>query len=696
MGSPKIKYKYMKIKNLILVFLLFAAVQMTAQDEKKYTTYIVKSGETLRSIAKKVGCKYREIKNLNPDVDKKRPPVNTTLVIPNKNYGKLVIKDLKPVKNEIYYLVEPGNTFFSIAKKYNVPILALKEANPITSEGLKPGMRLRIPSQDEFTIKPKASKLKLYEVKKGDTKWNIASKNEISVAELERINPTIKKALKVGDKIWIPATENISEDDLVVDESLFIYHVVQQGEGLFRIAVMYDTTQEKIKEMNPEATKKLRTGMLLKIPAKKKDKFLTHEVVKGDNFFNLTHRYEVSEADLLALNPNLDEGIKLGMLLKIKPILVMSTPKLEKNLLIDSISYSRPIQVSFLMPLKLNKKVANSKKDKQLRNISTDFYMGAEIAIDSLRKQGLQVQTHVYDTENNPTVLYNILQYPELQKSDIIIGPFFMGNAKRVAEELPNTPIFTPSNKNTYNSNSNLIKASVTETEITNSLTYYLKEKHQQEKIIIIPDTLITNITKANRIKQLLLEQDSIKDITIIAPTRNKKKPDQVYMDKKNLQKSIKKNGKTWVILVSDIKIISSDIVNTYGVLAKDNKIQLFTTKVFDSFEHIDYQMLGNLSWSFPTTQFTDLSNNSVANFKRKYNSKNYTQPSKYSFTGFDITYDSLIRFNLSDDFTEGLEAGISTRLSQKFDYQTINNSYNNKGVLMITFNKDLDYTLLE
>lgn len=686
----------MKIRNYILVLLLLLAVQINAQKARKYTTYVVKSGETLRSIAKKVGCRYKEIKNLNPDVDKRHPAVNTTLVVPNKNYGKPVIRDIIPVKKEIYHIVEAGNTFYSIAKKYNVPIIAIKNANPLTSEGLKPGMKLRIPSQEEITVKTKPAKLALYKVKKGDTRWNIASKNKITVSELERINRGLKNGLKIGDNIWIPIKEEVSntENEIEKDESLFVYHVVKKGEGLFRIAVLYQTTQDEIIRLNPEATKKLRTGMLLKIPAKKKDEFLTHEVVKGDTFFNITRKYEVTESDLFKLNPSLKDGLKIGMLLNIKPLEIDSI-QTEENILVDPISFTKPvINLSFLLPLKADKKVDLSKKESKLRNICTDFYMGAEIAMDSLRKQGLYINNHVYDTKNDPSIVYNLLQNDALKESDLVIGPFFIGNAKRVASKLSDIPVFTPSNKQTINSNENLIKASVSQTETTYYLIKYLKEKYSGEKIIIVTDTNSVNHREVNRIKQLLLQHDSINQVSIIKPSRNKKNPDQVYMDKKELQKSIIKDKKTWIILLSDLKVISSDIVNTYGVMASKESIQLFTTKAFDSFKYIDYQLLGQLSWSFPTNQFTELKNNEVASFKKKYYNLNYEQPSKYAFMGFDMAYDSLIRIALGDNYSEGLEAGKSLRLSQKFDYVKTNKGYDNKGVFMVTFNKDLDYNL--
>lgn len=693
----------MNTRNLLIILLLFITFQAFSQDAKKYTTYVVKSGETLKSIAKKVGCKVKEIRNLNPDVDKKKPATNTTLVIPNKNFNKPIIKSSKnPSVKIVVHEVKTGDTFYGIAKKYNVTIQSIKDANPTASEGLKTGQKLRIPPENEFTIQPKSGKVVFYKVKKGDTKWRIATLHNISVVELERINPGLQGELKENENIWVPASDVVSEEVkntyLQKQDDLFIYHTVKQGEGLFRIAVFYDTTQEEIERLNPEATKKLRPGMLLKIPGKKKSEFLLHEVTKGDTYFSLTRKYNVSKEGLISRNPSLQDGLKVGMQLKIKPLLSDETA-LPYKLLKDSISEIKTIHLSFLMPLKVDQKIdLNSKNDSQLRTICTDFYMGAEMAIDSLRKQGLTVVHHVYDTKNDPMVIYNLLKDDKLKNSDLLIGPFFFENAQKVAKELPKTPIVTPlfSKKQIKDYHKNLIKAAVNNSENLNKLTNYLKNKYTDQKIIIVVDKSKENTAIVKVLKQSLMQNDSISNITVIAPSHNKKKPEEIYMSKKKLEESISEKGDNWVILVSDNKIVTSDTVNTYGVMANDHDIHLFTVKEFDELEHLDFQYLGLLNWSYPSVQFNNIKSESVVKFNKDFYDINHEHPSPYAYTGFDLTYDTLVRMSLSEDLSTGLESGISHRLAHHYDYEKTNKGYFNKGVMMIGFNKDLEFKVLE
>ncbi len=695
--------KIFKMKRILLLIGLFVMIGQTpvfAQNAKKYTTYIVKSGESLKSIAKKIGCKVKEIKNLNPDVDKK-PRVNTTLVVPNKNFGKVrVTHHTNPTEKVQVHKVKQGDTYFGIAKKYNVTIQSIKDANPgVVKDGLHPGQQIRIPNKSEFTLQPEAGKVVFYKVEKGDTKWRIATMHKITVAELERINPDLKGELKENDNIWVPAPKEAPDEVKNTfkqeQDSIHIYHLVKQGEGLFRIAVMYDTTQDEIKKLNPEATKKLRPGMLLKIPGKKKNKFLVHEVVKGDTYYSLTRTYDISKKDLLRLNPELTEGLQVGLLIKIKEI-----PNPDASLLKDSITPDKTLYISFLMPLMDDVRIdleANNSSTR-LRNICTDFYMGAKLAIDSLEKRGLAINYHFYDTKNDITQIYKLLQLEDIKNSDAIIGPFFFENAQKIAGELRDMPIITPlySKKQEIDHHKNLIK-SVEKDELLDGLMAYLKTHYKHQKVIIATDDTKENIASGIRIGNFLKAQDSLCNLQYIKPIHNKKHPEDIYMDKEELEKSITEGEKTWVILLSDKRVITSDLVNSYGVLAHDNPIRLFTTKEFEDFGYLDYHYLGALDWTFPSAQFNLLNTEANHIFIEKYKKLNHALPSNFSYNGYDITYDMLIRLSGYDNIIEGLEAGKSNRLSRQFNYiKTKKGDYRNKGVLLVHFNKDLNFDIAE
>lgn len=97
-------------------------------------------------------------------------------------------------------------TLWGISKKYNVTVDELKKANPLLeTEGLKIGQKIIIPSDNPTTndkpvIQEIVSKeVELFrEVKAKETKYGISKEYGITVAELERQNPSIKGKVPVG------------------------------------------------------------------------------------------------------------------------------------------------------------------------------------------------------------------------------------------------------------------------------------------------------------------------------------------------------------------------------------------------------------------------------------------------------------------------------------------------------------------
>ena len=694
--------KMIKHTFLLTLALLFS-IAFQAQDARKYTTHIVKEGEKLKDIAKKYDCKVKEIKDLNPDVDEENLMVNTALVVPNnkkekENKKTETVKETTPTENQVnIHIVETGQTVYGICKKYNVTMHALREANHLTSDTLTPGQKLRIPSQSEFMVKPSEQKVEFYQVKKGDTKWRIATLYNITVSELDALNPELQGELQENQYIWVPSKEievkeEVKDSFQQEQDPSFIYHVVKEGEGLFRIAVLYSTTQEEIEKLNPEAVKLLRPGMLLKIPGKKKDKFVTHVVEKGDTFYNLTRKYKVSEESLLLINPELKEGLKLGTTIFIKPIgeakNTFESPKFSNN---------NELKVSFLMPMMSDSTYAfgRNTNDSKLRTIVADYYLGAKMAIEELEKKGIQIDFHVYDTKNDVEVIQNLLKQNSIQESDVIIGPFFFDKAEMVAEVLKDVPVIVPlySKKQESNHQPNLIKTGIDEKNTIDALGEYLVDYYKNQKIILISDFTAQNISDQQKLEKILKEHNV--PFQNINPTKNAKNESVLYINKTSLLGGIAKEKETWVVLMSENLSVNSEVISTYG-MNNNGKIRLFTNIQMKKLENINFNHLADLKWTFPAVYFDEVNNKEIEAFKTQFREKNYAFPESFAFSGYDVTYDILSRI-ATGDLINSLDNEKSMRLTRSFDFQkTEHSDYINTGVLMYMLNADFEYELVK
>ena len=199
---------------------------------------------------------YSVIRNTNP---------NETIIFEypyKKNYEKTIdiIVDtiVKYLTTGKIYTVIKGDSLYKIAQKYHTTVDELKKLNNLSSSNLTIGMKLKIPTSSSTTNNEEMSpstKTYTYQVKKGDTLYQIAKKNNTSVAKLKKLNNLSSNTLTIGQTLLIPSSE----------EEYFIYIVVR-GDTLYQIAEKNNTTIDEIKKLNNLTTNTLKIGQTLNIP----------------------------------------------------------------------------------------------------------------------------------------------------------------------------------------------------------------------------------------------------------------------------------------------------------------------------------------------------------------------------------------------------------------------------------------------
>jgi LysM repeat protein len=575
----------MKVFKLLMLLIFFTTLTACGQ-QKKYVSYTVKKGETIKSIAKDNGIKTKDLLRLNPDVSRK-PSANTVIIIPNNK------KQTSEVKTDntkgLTHKVKRKETLFSIAKKYNVTVDELKEANSLTGNKLSVGRIISIP------------KAKVVEV--------------------------------------VEVVEEVVEEDY--------------------------------------------------------SNFVIHTVEKGDTVYNLTKRFNLSEEELKAMNPQLEiDGLKLGMILKLGE----KTEDAVVNLFIDEIT-DKPLNVVLMLPYKLNNTSdygTQFKKNNSLINIVTDFHSGVLMAVDSLKSQGMNVNLKVMGTENSMSKLASIVNANDFNNTDAVIGPLFLKNARFISKKLSNIPVIAPmySKNQSSVSGGDLVKVAPDKRLVEEKLINHLLDTYAGEKIIISGDDSPSSASKIARLSSKLKMHDSINEIVVI-------KPEKGYIDRERFQKVIDTlpvERKNWVILVGNDNITTNDVVNNLGVISKEKaKIQLFSFDFGSNFSNVSNDQLERLNFTYPSSEFIDDLNKETKRFNKKYRSKYYRYPTQYAIKGFDVTYDALLRLANYDSFNDGANAGVSQRIGSKFDYnKKLFGSQENNGVFLIQYQKGLKLKSIE
>lgn len=215
------------------------------------------------------------------------------------NYEKLaeaVVKSIanyagvsySPANMEGYYIVKKGDSLWSIASKNNTTVDNIKKLNNLSSNNLSVGQVLKL-SYDAKKEDIKESNI--YTVKKGDSLWLIANKYGTTVDELKSANKLKSNTLSIGQTLIIPEKkENTNK----------ISYVVKKGDSLWLIANKYDTTVEKIKSTNNLKGNTLSIGQVLVIPSS--SEFITYTVKKGDSLWLIANKYNTTVDNIKKLN----------------------------------------------------------------------------------------------------------------------------------------------------------------------------------------------------------------------------------------------------------------------------------------------------------------------------------------------------------------------------------------------------------
>ncbi len=173
-------------------------------------------------------CKPKEEKKVEVMPPPVLPPLTNEVVLPPPGTGitSTVLTNLPPpfppsLTNDVpvpptpgitrEHVVTKGDNFSTISKKYSVGVSSIAKANPgVDSSRLKIGQKLSIPAVDSTTPKTvkgsgSATAADAYVVKSGDTLGRIAREHKTTVKSLREANHLKTDAIKVGQKLKLPA-----------------------------------------------------------------------------------------------------------------------------------------------------------------------------------------------------------------------------------------------------------------------------------------------------------------------------------------------------------------------------------------------------------------------------------------------------------------------------------------------------------
>lgn len=601
----------------------------------------------------------------------------------------------------------------------------------------------------------------LHSVKKGQTAYGISKMYDVTVSEVFENNPEAKSGLQIGQDLYIPVKgeEQVTNNDVkdviqntddkeittevkdvikpekLLEDTTKIVHKVQTGETMYAIAKKYGVSLNDLMEANGKNTS-IQPGDELIIPVERADKnnvvvpihkdpintsvaagdsVVLHKVKKGDTFYSLSKEYNVTGQDIRNANDGLPKGLQLGETIKIiveKKVPVTGNIVPENIIAVyDSTSRVETVyDVAIMLPYMLDENDQFRAKcppvgDCPFYNytmMAINFERGIMMAVDSLRKAGLSVNIHVYDTEKDTGVVSSILSKPEMAKMDLIFGPLYPRQIKMVAEyakehKIQNIIPVPVSNKALYNNPYISKYVASTPTQVK-KLGEFVARQYPKANIIAIKNK--DDDQDAYYFEEFV---NSFNEAAASVPgilTKQVKTAEMSTSSKLTAVESKLSDTALNIIVVPSedlghvsnfvTKLVATSNRNPYS----NYRYQIIGLEDWVGFETIDEKYKSRFNLNVVTAGFIDYNDPQVKYFVKTFRSEYGVDPDKYAIHGFDVAYTNLAGLLLyGTAYAQNYHLLNTDGFASGSGYVTVEqgSGYENQAVYFLEYN---DYTV--
>ncbi|MEF2231807.1 MAG: LysM peptidoglycan-binding domain-containing protein [Pseudodesulfovibrio sp.] len=251
----------------------------------------VPGGTDLLALARAGGMTWDEFHDMNPAFRRQVSPphMKATAYLPldkaDKMMAYLADPGSRPFAGYAQHKVRNGESWWSISRRYDVPVAVLKSVNSQQSNTLRTGQMIMVPggksgravaasAADEAPARAKtrayAAKRGNYVVRSGDTLWNISRRFGTAVSTIKQANGLRSNSLKAGQKLYIPDTSNVATKQAAKDaentKTQLVRYQVRRGDNLTSIARKFGVTVNDLRRWNSlRSSSTIYAGQRLKV-----------------------------------------------------------------------------------------------------------------------------------------------------------------------------------------------------------------------------------------------------------------------------------------------------------------------------------------------------------------------------------------------------------------------------------------------
>ncbi|WP_319590451.1 LysM peptidoglycan-binding domain-containing protein [uncultured Draconibacterium sp.] len=689
-------------------------------DPSGFMKYKIESrNETAYSIAKKYDITVEELYAYNPTVKKFKKRITLNIPYWNEENQISEMEELpEGAERLVTHQVVSGETLYSLAKKYGVTEQVILSQNP-DARNLKAGMVLKINSstatgensmQPQPVQAPKNRNYIEHIIESGETMWGITRKYSVSADELKSINPVLNTGFPAGAVIRIPVADTKKPMAKPVNAEAFNQHLVEKGETLYGLSRQYNISIPDIKKYNPILDRRnLVYGETILIP-KKPEQVLSKpesdniEIVDVDSAKLLEEFYAVElpveipascQPDLSASYSGKEYHVALFL-----PFYYEANDTLNREeLVIDSTALftSEEAAVALDTTIELEERKELFKQFYGGSENFVEFYEGVLLAIDSIQKEGFEVNLDVFDTQRNADSIRQYFQANEFFQTDLIIGPIFPNVQTEIAAYAAKNgiPIVSPlaSQSTLTQRNQYFYQVNPSREYLIRQTAEMVAEEHYNSNFIIVK-TSDYNGTLEGELVELLREKFFNSGLLSSNEGVNFTIYDFESEGAFGLRRIMSKNKENVVFIPSSNEGELSVAISNVNNLSDEYSITLIGTNRYPNYSSIQLEQFHNLKLKFIAPYYTDYSDLRTIAFINKFKNNFGKEPDNFGFQGYDVTmYFLTALIAYGNNFSGCLPYMHTFQMQGNYHFEQLSQfgGFMNEGVSVISYTKDYE-----
>ena len=562
----------------------------------------------------------------------------------------------------------------------------------------------------------------LHTIEKGQSLYSIASMYGVTPADIIKINPGSEDRIYTGRTLRIPRSTTANEQKET-------YHTIAAGETLYRLTVKYNVTAKEICDANPGlSAENFRIGQVIRIPSAGTSGVTAptagnnatvaesdipaaveprcrdmHKVKRKETVFSISREYGITEAELLAANPELkgESKIKKGSFLCI-PYPKQAEQAKPQSIPTDSELFSKnrkaterfsTIKAAVILPF-----LDGVSKGEAARMV--EYYEGLLMAVDSLKRTGTSIDLYTYNSGPESNSLNSILNKGEMKEMDIIFGPLYQQHIKPLAAfaRKNETRLVIPftSKDNTVFQNPSVYQVNTPQSYLYSEVYDHFVRQFPNANVIFIEASQGTK-EKAEFIKGLKeeLKNRSIPMTSLKEDATVESLKAMLRADRENIFIPTSGSNLTLIKLLPQLTLLVRELPESRVHLFGYPEWQTYTKDHLEAFFELDTYFYS----SFYTNNLLPAAVRFTKSYRKWYGKEMDERYPKFGMLGFDTGYFFLKGLSLyGSAFETNMQKMNLVPIQTGFKFQRVNNwgGFVNKKVFFVHFTKEFELIKLD